>query len=492
MKKYNLILGVLFALMVTTNASSAEISMDVIQSETLIETTQETVAELPEELLGEGTMELPGETSVLDDTVLEAVTGLTTCSLNKTKVKLEWNAVEGADYYYISRSNLKGKNLTNLAETEKCVFTDTTIKYNKEYIYYVTPVQRVQNEDSTEESVEVQLESLEENFGEVVEEIQVLEGPTSEITFSNKKVVATNHQKYSYLEMEEDIELLYKKYNGLVEYSVLGTSADGRAIYDVVIGNPEAEKSLLVVSTLHAREYMCSLLTMNQIEYYLEKYYGSINGKKVANVLDDICIHYIPMANPDGVCISQEGFDGIMDDGLRKKLKKMGGNTTRWKANARGVDLNQNFPFQFKIKGKRGDAGYSGTTAASEPEVKAIIKVVKALKKNQNLQGIVNYHAMGSIIFNGIAGCSKEVATDIKRMYKDAKSVTKYTDEHRYYRDTLKGSHGNSKEYYTCKLGIPSITIEIGRETCPGPIKEFPAIWKENKDVVIRQAGLFI
>ena len=98
---------------------------------------------------------------------------------------------------------------------------------------------------------------------------------------------------------------------------------------------------------------------------------------------------------------------------------------------------------------------------------------------------------MGSIIFGGVAGCSKEVATDIKRMYKDAQSVTKYEDALKYSRDTLEGSYGNSKEYYTCEVGIPSITIEIGRKAAPGPIEEFSVIWNENKDVVIRQAVLF-
>ena len=426
---------------------------------------------------------------------LKSVEQLITCSLGKSEVRLEWKGVEGTKCYRISRTDSKGKGRVDLAEIKGCSFTDKTLEYDKEYIYYVTPLKKLKVKKiveipmvtSTKNSTSSAIEIL---YG-TVKEVCWLEGQTSEISFSNKKVVATDHQKYSYTEMQEDIAVLNKKYNGLLSYSVVGKSADGRAIYDVVIGNPKAKKTLLVVSTLHAREYMCSLLTMNQIEYYLENYNKTIQGKKISSILEEVCIHYVPMTNPDGVSISQEGFDAIKDKTLRDKLKKMGGNTTRWKANARGVDLNRNFPFDFRERGTIGAEGYSGPSAASEPEVKAVVKLVDTLKKNNGLQAVVNYHAMGSIIFNGIAGCSEQVAADLKRMYKDAQSVTKYEDAQKYYRDTLVGSYGNSKEYYTCVVQVPSITIEIGREAAPGPIEEFATIWNENKDVVIRQAALF-
>ena len=34
--------------------------------------------------------------------------------------------------------------------------------------------------------------------------------------------------------------------------------------------SPDAEESLLIVSTLHAREYICSAVMMKEIQYYLE------------------------------------------------------------------------------------------------------------------------------------------------------------------------------------------------------------------------------
>ena len=51
----------------------------------------------------------------------------------------------------------------------------------------------------------------------------------------------------------------------------------------------------------------------------------SIGGIVPAKALKNMQIHYIVMANPDGVMISQIS-------------------SSRWKANAKGVDLNRNFP----------------------------------------------------------------------------------------------------------------------------------------------------
>ena len=43
--------------------------------------------------------------------------------------------------------------------------------------------------------------------------------------------------------------------------------------------------------------------------------------------------------NPDGTAISQKGFNAIRNKSLRNGLRRMGGSSSKWKANARGVDL---------------------------------------------------------------------------------------------------------------------------------------------------------
>ncbi|MDE6853208.1 MAG: hypothetical protein K2J67_12130, partial [Lachnospiraceae bacterium] len=306
----------------------------------------------------------------------------------------------------------------------------------------------------------------------------------------NHKIVATNHQKYTYAEMAGDIIRLSRKYPGIVHYNVIGKSEDGRNLYEVTVGNRRASRSILVVSTLHAREYMASLLCMNQIEYYARNYREEIDSRKVSDVLNRVCIHYIPMANPDGVTISQQGISQIRSKKLRKKLKKIskGVNTALWKANARGVDLNNNFPYEFQVRGEAGSQGYSGIRAANSKEAGAIVRRVKALK-GSNLKAVVNYHAMGSVIYGSskLAG-SASAAAGTDRMYQTAREVTGYSG---IGGDGSSGSSGSFREYVMCDLKLPSITLEIGRHTCPGPISEFPRIWRENANLVLREAALF-
>ncbi len=106
------------------------------------------------------------------------------------------------------------------------------------------------------------------------------------VTFSNTKAVQIRSQKYTYSQMKKDMQELEQKYSNYCEMTKIGTSVQGRAIYDFAIGNPDAEESLLVVSTLHAREYICSAVLMKELEYYLENYNGTIGGVKPANTLN--------------------------------------------------------------------------------------------------------------------------------------------------------------------------------------------------------------
>ena len=62
--------------------------------------------------------------------------------------------------------------------------------------------------------------------------------------------------KYSYSQMVNDISALASRYPGTVTVKSIGKSADGRDIYDVIVGNPNASKKILFQGAIHAREYI--------------------------------------------------------------------------------------------------------------------------------------------------------------------------------------------------------------------------------------------
>lgn len=306
---------------------------------------------------------------------------------------------------------------------------------------------------------------------------------------ANAAIVSGGKKNYTYSELKTDLAQLQKRYSEHYRVNVIGQSADKRNIYEVVIGNPNAKKHLLVIGNLHAREHMTTQLCMKQIEYYLSNYNKKINGTKVSSTLDKVAIHYVPSSNPDGTAISQKGFGAIRNRRLRKALRKMKGSSSKWKANARGVDLNRNWNIAFRRAGKRGASGYHGPKAASEPEVQVLVKWVNRIQKQGRITGMVSYHSTGSILFGRCnSHATKKVRNITTKMYKIAKRLTGYR---LMPVESLSYAAGCSREYFLYGREIPSITIEIGTGTAPLSRSEFSSLWKKNKNVVIREAQLF-
>lgn len=380
------------------------------------------------------------------------------------KVKVVWSSVEQAAQYVVQLSVKDEKHYKTKAKIS--VKDDAVTTYEKE----LTKVNKT-------ERYYIRVRALDNN-GDVMEE---------DVThFFNGDIVSTSKQKYSYKDMKKDIEELESKYADYVDVQIIGKTVDNRNIYDVILGNPDAEKAVIFQASIHAREYMTSQLVMEQIEYYLDHYDEEYKEKTYRDIFDKVCVHVVAMANPDGVTISQEGIKGIKKASLRKKLKKMYGanRTTIWKANARGVDLNRQFDYKFEYKIKKkykkgAYALYGGKKPVSEKETKALVKLVNDVKP----KAVVNYHAMGNVIYCNYGG-KKKVQ---KKVYKLAGEIRSLTG---YYYMGLDKSPGFAN-WLVCKKKIPSCTVEIGRNTTPVPISQFGTVWKQNKEVMVATARLY-
>lgn len=296
--------------------------------------------------------------------------------------------------------------------------------------------------------------------------------------------------KYSYTQMVNDISALASRYPGKVTVKSIGKSADGRDIYDVIVGNPNASKKILFQGAIHAREYIVVPLMMQQIEYLAAGFAnnGTYMTQPLSNVLGQVAFHFVPMLNPDGVTISQMGESGIQSAELRQTMQaayaadKASSRTTvsyeeymrRWKANARGVDLNYNFAANWEginVSLTHPSAnGYKGTNPLSEPESQAIANLIQGTGFN----AVINYHAMGNVIY-----------WDTQNNQKAAESQAMAAAVHALNGYSILGSKGvgGLKDWLQQAAGIPGITIEVGRSTCPVSFSEYPAIWNQNKAV---------
>lgn len=302
--------------------------------------------------------------------------------------------------------------------------------------------------------------------------------------------------KYSYDQMSSDISSLKSRYGSHMQVNTIGTSLDGRSLYEMVIGNPNASKQILIHAGIHAREYMTPLLVMKQAEHLLAFYdSGSYQGRNLSDILAGVAIHIVPMVNPDGITISQFGVSALRSSELRQIVNqcyaqdKADGRTsqsfdryqTLWKANGRGVDLNQNFPALWETittgPSHASYANYKGTSSLSEPESQALAN----LANSRNWTLTISYHSMGNLVYWDFAG--NKVSAQSKAL---AALVTGITG----YRTNGSSGKGGFKDYVQIKDNpIPSLTIEVGSVACPMPVSEFGNVWNSNQSIMAALAA---
>ena len=122
-------------------------------------------------------------------------------------------------------------------------------------------------------------------------------------------------------------------------WELLGRSQDGRPIRVVERGNPHA-KRILVVGCIHGNE--CA-------------------GRAVIKLLARM---------PEPLHADLWLLDNLNPDGLVAETRQ----------NARGVDLNRNFPSQWRPIGRLGDSQYSGPRPLSERETRIACKLILRLR----------------------------------------------------------------------------------------------------------------
>lgn len=304
--------------------------------------------------------------------------------------------------------------------------------------------------------------------------------------------------KYSYDQMEQDIRAFEALYKERVNVEVLGITLDGRNIYDVIVGNVDSDKHIVIQGGIHAREYITSLLIMKQAGETLQNYdTATYMGRSYSEMLSQTAIHFIPMVNPDGITISQFGEAGIRSEGLRQGIQSIyqadvaegvtrldyASYLTRWKSNAGGVDLNRNYDAAWHLVGpenRPSGAGYKGPNPFSEPESLALAYLLQ----REQVKVCLNYHSMGQVIYWDVAGNKqRDASLNLARQYSGDSG----------YRLSGELGLGGVKDWVQIKEpSMPSITVEVGSSAAPVPLAQFPAIWQQNHLGPARMMGFVL
>lgn len=288
-----------------------------------------------------------------------------------------------------------------------------------------------------------------------------------------------SEQMYSPETMEKDLRKLQEQYQ--LEVQTIGETENGKRIKAVKLG--KGKKSILMVGAHHGREWLSSVLLMTMLKDYASAYQARKPiGDFSTNVLDEVSIWFIPMLNPDGVSIQQGDLSNL---NVRERvavwrMNRYSTEWSRWKANAKGIDLNRQYPSGWNEVTKEVKHPTYQFYKGKQPLEASEVKALSTFTKEVNPLLAVSYHTSGREIFWHYQNKHKNMARDYGIAKKTAE-ITGY--ELSIPEEEAIGS--GFTDWFITEFERPAMTIELSflvEETHP-PMTVFPEEWKRNRQV---------
>lgn len=114
-------------------------------------------------------------------------------------------------------------------------------------------------------------------------------------------IVSTNIP-YNSDTLRQNLSLLLRKYP-FINVQIVGHSVLGKPIYVIKLGR--GTKKVFYSASIHANEWITSLLLMKFIEDFSIAYKNNFNiyGYPARNFFNSASIYLMPMVNPDGITL---------------------------------------------------------------------------------------------------------------------------------------------------------------------------------------------
>ncbi|MGG0815540.1 M14 family zinc carboxypeptidase [Paenibacillus alvei] len=278
--------------------------------------------------------------------------------------------------------------------------------------------------------------------------------------------------EYGYAQMMRDIGQLQNSHS-FIRVEQIGNSVMGKPIPSIIIG--KGTVPVHANGSVHANEWITSALLMQFVEDYARAYDSgeAWNGWDALAAFERTTLWMVPMSNPDGVELVQEGispehplYASIMEwnHGSRK--------FQRWKANIRGIDLNDQFPAYWEEEqARRGvyapaPLNYGGTRPLTEPEAIALAELSERIPFEMAL----SFHTQGQEIYWNYRDYEPDDACSWAERFQRASG---------YRAVKLSGSDAGYKDWFIQRYRKPGFTIEVGNGISPLPLDDFDAMYRE-------------
>ncbi len=260
----------------------------------------------------------------------------------------------------------------------------------------------------------------------------------------------------------KDCKGIYPK----LQISSCGKSVLGKKIYYAKIGS--GIRTALISAAFHGSEHITAEVTMKFLKDVCLALGsdGMLEGVNLKKGLRDRTVIIVPMVNPDGCDIAIHG--AVAACGFASTVRRLSaGDTTHWNANARGVDINHNFPAGWekvhKLERQAGIFGpapskYGGIKPASEPETDALIGLCYDMKPSY----VLALHSQGEVIYWTYGD---------KMPFGSEKMAQIMAATSGYALDVPVGTAvgGGFKDWFIERFDRPGFTVEMGLGENPLP-----------------------
>ncbi|WP_085523366.1 M14 family metallopeptidase [Tuberibacillus sp. Marseille-P3662] len=308
------------------------------------------------------------------------------------------------------------------------------------------------------------------------------EGMTIDLPYKVTKPVVNGKQSYDFSTMVRDIKRLMALYPFIRQQSV-GRSVEGKSLYELRVG--QGSQVVHVNGSFHAREWISTPIIMAFLNDYLLALTNreTIRGLSMAPFYDNKTLSALPMVNPDGVDLVIHGLP--QNSEYREHILEMNNGSTdfsQWKANIRGVDLNNQYPANWDIEADRkpnhpASANYPGPQPLSEPESQSLAQ----LTDDSSFERVIAFHTQGEVIYWGYLEYEPPETESIAQEFARVSN---------YEPDQNVDSHAGYKDWFEMKWQRPGFTIELGSGTSPLSLNQYEEIYQESLGVFL--ANLYL
>lgn len=277
---------------------------------------------------------------------------------------------------------------------------------------------------------------------------------------------------YRYGDLITQCDQLLERYEFLRKEEI-GTSVLGKSIFALLLGT--GKEQVHINAAVHANEWITAPLLLRFIEEIARSVssVGGTFGKEAITWLEKVTICAVPMVNPDGVDLSQDGIP-VTYASAHELVEWNGGDRDfcRWKANIHGVDLNDQFPAYWEEEvSRRGTSGpapqdYGGERPLCEPEAICLAE----LTRSRNFERVMSIHTQG-----------RELYWNYREMEPDGSEemATQIAAAGKYQAIKLSESDAGYKDWFIHEFRRTGYTLEAGAGVNPLPPEQFLDIYEE-------------